>query len=122
MTRRGLSILAALLLACAIPAAARADTSVVLSNESRDTEVVTGEARVVNGANESSTAVVDQGTSTSQVQGTPSSPTSNASGQSAGTTNTATAPATGPAAQTTSVQQVVQQLFVGLPTGTTVSP
>ncbi len=121
MTRR--LVVAVLLIAFAVPGVARADTRVVLSNESRDTEVVTGEARFVNGGSTSSTSVVDSDSSVSEQQGAAVSPVSGGSVQ-------AVAPAGGPSGSTAQEQAAAAQevtrsvevLFVGLPTGTSVSP
>ena len=119
MTRRGLSVLAAILMTCAIPAAARADTRVVLENESRDTEVHTGEARVVNGSTTSSQAKFDPPeTAVVEQQGAPAVQASGT--QAAAPTNTTTSsPAVAPVVP--AVQQVAA-LFVGLPVGGTISP
>lgn len=118
MTRRGLSLVAALLVASAIPAAAHADTRVVLQNESRDTEVVTGEARVVNGGTtKSGSTAVGAESAVVEQQGAPV--TQAAGAQTVAPTDTASSPVVEPTAQ--AVQQVAA-LFVGLPTGTTISP
>ncbi|HYZ93957.1 MAG TPA: hypothetical protein VFA34_16415 [Actinomycetota bacterium] len=116
---KGIVAAAALALACALPGAASAETDVVLSNESRGTEVHTGEAHVVNGTQTSSSSDVD-----------PSQAATANTGAQADGSVTAVAPTTAaPAAsaatseEPTQVARAVETLFVGLPAGgTTVTP
>jgi hypothetical protein len=122
MTSRPKGLIAAAALALALlPGAARADTDVVLSNETTDSEVNTGASHVVNNDNVSSSSTVSGSQTAAENTGSQVAGTASATAPA----GSSTAPATNENTQEElkQVAQSVEALFVGLPTGgNTVSP